>query len=75
MARCLSSCTPASVVRMKPFSVPSPMPWMPASVWTLTNSQFFQPAPTVKVSISVIFMSGPQASAAMVSISASVVRP
>ena len=41
---------------MKPLSVPSPIPWMPASVCTFTNSQFFQPAPTVKVSISVIFI-------------------
>ena len=32
---------------------------MPLSVWILTNSQFFQPAPTVKVSISVIFTAQP----------------
>ncbi len=72
MARWRSSWTPASVVAMKPLSVPSPMPWMPASVETRTKSQFFQPAPTVKVSMPVIFMRRPFWQAAA---SASVVRP
>ena len=61
MTRCSSSRTAASVVRMKPFSVPSPRPLMPASVSTRTNSQFFQPAPTVKVSMPVILMQGQRA--------------
>jgi len=56
ITRCSSSRTAASVVRMKPLSVPSPSPWMPSSVWTVTKSQFFQPALTVQVSIFVIRM-------------------
>ena len=56
IARCSSSWTAVSMVRTKPFSVPSPSPLRPSSVWTRTNSQFFQPAPTVIVSIRVILI-------------------
>ena len=53
--RALSSCTAASQVLVKPFSVASPTPYMPSSVSTRTKSQFFQPAPTGNVSTSTIF--------------------
>src|ERR1035437_673569 len=56
MTRCSSSRTAASVGLMKPLSVPSPSPTRPVSVWTWTKRKFFQPAPTVKVSMRVIFM-------------------
>jgi len=39
-----------------PFSVPSPRPVCPSSVWTRVTSQFFQPALTVIVSIRAIFI-------------------
>src|SRR6188768_1763984 len=51
-----SSCTAASTVRQKPLSDPSPRPWMPSSVSTRTNSQFFQRLPTAWVVMPVIFM-------------------
>jgi hypothetical protein len=44
---------------MKPFSVPSPMPYKPLSVQTLTRSQFFQPALSAQVSMEVIFTAMP----------------
>ena len=50
-----NSRTAASTVRQKPLSEPSPSPWIPSSVSTRTNSQFFQRFPTGCVAIPVIF--------------------
>ena len=41
-----SSWMAVSTVAEKALRVPSPTPWMPSSVSTRTNSQFFQALPT-----------------------------
>ena len=52
-----SSWMAASTVLPKQFSVPSPTPWMPSSVETFANTQFFQGLPAMYVSMAVILNS------------------